>query len=305
MDYFDFRTDEEGKHLSGDIVIFLTRLVNFVGLIFFIAMIVKIVFYSSTPMNIKKSLRICVLISGVLWNGSYLFPKCGDPGEQEKCKKTGNSIESMCLLQGIIEYIGINGFFAFSYYTLTFSVLGFLFPDFFKNWQKLFTLLIPGVLIFFHVVPLPIILSFPLSDQFCISSFYRAYLKYGKEAGCFVRAPMYFYFIVYIYFQIKFSTTFFKSNDLEISRLAVRYHLICEFVPIGLLLIGEFLIFRLVIDKAGELFHVLGKYTLIMYILFPKYFQSKAESDIKQTLREHEMTTGFKFGADDDDDEAV
>lgn len=297
IDYFDFRAD----HILGDTIIFISRLINFVGLIFFIAMIIKIIFYSSSPMNIKKGLRICVLISGIFWNASYLFPKCRDPGPQEQCTLSGNDIPSVCLSQGIFEYIGINGFFAFSYYSLTFSVIGFIYPHFFKNHQKLFILVIPGILIGFHVVILPILLIFPLSDQFCISSFYRAYLKYGKEAGCFIRTPMYIYFIIYIYFQIKFSTLFFKSNDVEIHRLAVRNHLICEFVPIGLLLIGEFLIFRLIIDKAGELFHILGKYSLIMYILFPKYFQSKAESEIKDTLKENEMTAEFQMLNNDDD----
>jgi hypothetical protein len=258
-------------------------------------MIIKILFFSSSPINIKKGLRLCVLISGIFWNASYLFPKCEDPGVQTNCKLKGNIISDICLRQGIFEYLGINGFFAFSYYTLTFSVLGFLYPNAFMKREKVFTLVIPLILIGFHVIVLPIILSIPLSDQFCISSFYRAYLKYGKEAGCFIRTPMYIYFIIYIYFQIRFSTLFFKSTDSEIQRIAVRNHLICEFVPMGLLLIGEFLIFRLIIDKAGELFHILGKYSLIMYILFPKWFQSKAESAIRETLKENEMTTEFQM----------
>ena len=299
IDYFQFRDE---KHITGDIIIFISRIINFIGLIFFIAMIIKISFFSSTPMNIKKTLRLCVLVSGIFWNGSYFFPKCRDPGEQKECKLTGNSIETPCLVQGIVEYIGINGFFAFSYYTLTFSVLGFLYVDLLKRREKLFIYILPGILIGFHVVILPIILSLPLSDQFCISSFYRAYLKYGKEAGCFIRAPMYFYFIAYIYFQIKFSSAFFKSNDSEIQRIAVRNHLLCEFIPMGLLLIGEFLIFRLVIDKAGELFHILGKYSLIMYILFPKFFTSKAEREIRATVKENEMTTEFMKGGNEDEE---
>ena len=299
IDYFQFRDE---KHITGDIIIFISRIINFIGLIFFIAMIIKISFFSSTPMNIKKTLRLCVLVSGIFWNGSYFFPKCRDPGEQKECKLTGNSIETPCLVQGIVEYIGINGFFAFSYYTLTFSVLGFLYVDLLKRREKLFIYILPGILIGFHVVILPIILSLPLSDQFCISSFYRAYLKYGKEAGCFIRAPMYFYFIAYIYFQIKFSSAFFKSNDSEIERIAVRNHLLCEFIPMGLLLIGEFLIFRLVIDKAGELFHILGKYSLIMYILFPKFFTSKAEREIRATVQENEMTTEFMKGGNEDEE---
>ena len=297
IDYFQFR----GEFIKGDIIIFISRIINFIGLIFFIAMIVKISFFSSTPMNVKKTLRLCVLISGIFWNGSYFFPKCRDPGEQTECKTSGNSIGTTCLVQGIIEYIGINGYFAFSYYSLTFSIIGFLYLDILNRREKLFKYILPGILIGFHVVILPIILSIPLSDQFCISSFYRAYLKYGKEAGCFIRAPMYFYFIAYIYFQIKFSSAFFKSNDSEIQRIAVRNHLLCEFIPMGLLLIGEFLIFRLVFDPLGEVFHILGKYSLIMYILFPKFFISKAEKAIRETLKENEMTTEFIKGGNEDD----
>lgn len=297
IDYFEFR----GDFIKGDIIIFISRIINFIGLIFFIAMIVKISFFSSTPMNVKKTLRLCVLISGIFWNGSYFFPKCEDPGKQEDCKLSGNSIETLCLVQGIIEYIGINGYFAFSYYTLTFSVIGFLYLDLLKRREKVFKYILPGLLIGFHVAILPIILSLLLNDQFCISSFYRAYLKYGKKAGCFIRAPMYFYFILYIYFQIKFSSAFFKSNDSEIERIAVRNHLLCEFIPMGLLLIGEFLIFRLVIDPFGEVFHILGKYSLIMYILFPKFFTSKAEREIRATLEENELTTEFNRGGNDDD----
>lgn len=298
IDYFEFR----GDFIKGDIIIFISRIINFIGLIFFIAMIVKISFFSSTPMNVKKTLRLCVLISGIFWNGSYFFPKCEDPGEQSNCKLSGNSIETLCLVQGIIEYIGINGYFAFSYYTLTFSVIGFLYLDLLKRREKLFKYILPGLLIGFHVAILPIILSLLLNDQFCISSFYRAYLKYGKKAGCFIRTPMYVYFIVYIYFQIKFSHSFFKSNDSEIERIAVRNHLLCEFIPMGLLLIGEFLIFRLVIDPFGEVFHILGKYSLIMYILFPKFFTSKAEREIRATLEENELTTEFNRGGNEDDD---
>lgn len=298
IDYFDFR---DNTHIKGDIIIFISRIINFIGLIFFIAMIVKISFFSSTPMNVKKTLRLCVLISGIFWNGSYFFPKCDDPGDQSKCKTSGNSIGSPCIVQGIIEYIGINGYFAFSYYTLTFSIIGFLYLDLLKRREQLFKYILPGILIGFHVAILPIILSLPLRDQFCISSFYRAYLKYGKKAGCFIRAPMYFYFIAYIYFQIKFSSAFFKSNDSEIKRIAVRNHLLCEFIPMGLLLIGEFLIFRLVIDPFGEVFHILGKYSLIMYILFPKFFTSKAEKAIRETLKENEMTTEFIKGGNEDD----
>jgi hypothetical protein len=69
----------------------------------------------------------------------------------------------------------------------------------------------------------------------------------------------------------------------------------------GLLLIGEFLIFRLVIDPFGEVFHILGKYSLIMYILFPKFFTSKAEREIRATLEENELTTEFNRGGNDDD----
>lgn len=297
IDYFEIR----GEAIKGDIIIFISRIINFIGLIFFIAMIVKISFFSSTPMNVKKTLRLCVLISGIFWNGSYFFPKCRDPGEQTECKTSGNSIGTTCLVQGIIEYIGINGYFAFSYYSLTFSIIGFLYLDILNRREKLFKYILPGILIGFHVAILPIILSLPLSDQFCISSFYRAYLKYGKEAGCFIRAPMYFYFIAYIYFQIKFSSAFFKSNDSEIQRIAVRNHLLCEFIPMGLLLIGEFLIFRLVFDPLGEVFHILGKYSLIMYILFPKFFISKAEKAIRETLKENEMTTEFIKGGNEDD----
>ena len=299
IDYFQFRDE---KHITGDIIIFISRIINFIGLIFFIAMIIKISFFSSTPMNIKKTLRLCVLVSGIFWNGSYFFPKCRDPGEQKECKLTGNSIETPCLVQGIVEYIGINGFFAFSYYTLTFSVLGFLYVDLLKRREKLFIYILPGIIIGFNVVILPIILSIMLSDQFCISSFYRAYLKYGGKAGCFIRAPMFLYFIVYIYFQIKFSSAFFKSNDSELERLALRNHLICQFVPIGMLLIGEFLIFRFTFDPFGELFHILGKYSLIMYFLFPKLFQSKAESDIMATLKDNEMTTEFQLKNEDDEE---
>ena len=300
IDYFEFRAD----HSQGDIIIFISRVINFIGLLFFIAMIIKIVFFSSSAINIKKCLRICVLISGVLWNSSYLFPKCEDPGEQRNCRRSSfrNNISSLCIKQGILEHIGVIGFLLFSYYILTYSVIGFLYPNTFKNKQKVFTFIIPGIIIGFNVVILPIILSILLSDQFCISSFYRAYLKYGGKAGCFIRAPMFLYFIVYIYFQIKFSSAFFKSNDSELERLALRNHLICQFVPIGMLLIGEFLIFRFTFDLFGELFHILGKYSLIMYFLFPKLFQSKAESDIMATLKDNEMTTEFQLKNEDDEE---
>ena len=45
------------------------------------------------------------------------------------------------------------GFLLFSYYILTYSVIGFLYPSIFKNKQKVFTFIIPGIIIGFNVKP--------------------------------------------------------------------------------------------------------------------------------------------------------